>query len=135
MTEENENKLFEKYPTVYLRDDDGQGASTLCYGIETGDGWFDLIAELSAKIEERNVSTPGPNCTALQVKEKFGTLRFYVDTDADTVYDWINEAEAKSKVTCESCGAPGVLGGTGWYLTLCEPCLATQNRLVVAPEA
>jgi hypothetical protein len=59
---------------------------------------------------------------ASQVKEKFGTLRFYMISETDEMSKLISEAEAKSAITCEFCGEPGELRNTGWYITLCDKC-------------
>ena len=55
------------------------------------------------------------------------SLRYYVDfaagtskEDIDIVYNIINEGEAKSEVTCEQCGKPGILRAGGWIRTLCD---------------
>jgi hypothetical protein len=65
---------------------------------------------------------------ACQVKEKFGTLRFYVDTASDVDDEacrLISEAEAESARTCEECGAPGKSTAKNfWYKTLCDKCRA-----------
>lgn len=61
-----------------------------------------------------------PQVVAVQVKEKFGTLRFYYDGGDDFVKGVTYFAESMSSVTCEECGAPGETGGTGWIRTLCE---------------
>jgi len=58
--------------------------------------------------------------TAVQVKEKFGTLRFYIDGGTDAHYNYIRFAESMSAVTCETCGAPGKIRGHGWYYTACD---------------
>lgn len=57
---------------------------------------------------------------ASQVKEKFGTLRFYMSSSNDKIEKLIDEAERKSAITCEECGEPGVLRGGGWLKTLCD---------------
>ncbi|KWT98173.1 MULTISPECIES: hypothetical protein [unclassified Variovorax] len=57
---------------------------------------------------------------AVQVKEKFGTLRFYVSGASDVQYAYIAFAEAMSARTCEVCGAPGELRNSGWIRTLCD---------------
>ena len=58
--------------------------------------------------------------TASQVKEKFGTLRFYIDRGTDEHYNFIRFAEYMSAVTCEQCGAPGKRRGHGWIYTTCD---------------
>lgn len=57
---------------------------------------------------------------AVQVKEKFGTLRFYTVGGNDIIYAMIRMAESMSGVTCETCGAPGTRRGGGWIYTACD---------------
>lgn len=57
---------------------------------------------------------------AVQVKEKFGGLRFYVNGATDEIYNYISFAESMSYHTCEECGAPGERYTDGWHTTLCE---------------
>lgn len=57
---------------------------------------------------------------AEQVKEKFGTLRFYVREATPEQYAYITFAEAMSARVCEKCGAPGVQRSGGWVRTLCD---------------
>lgn len=59
---------------------------------------------------------------ASQVKEKFGTLRFYTSGHDDYVDGAIAVAEAMSAITCERCGAPGVINEKGWLRCLCPRC-------------
>ena len=40
--------------------------------------------------------------------------------NAEEMADWIHEAELESGCTCEVCGAPGDLRGTGWLYTACD---------------
>jgi hypothetical protein len=58
--------------------------------------------------------------TVVQVKEKFGTLRFYIQSGTEAHYNYISFAEAMSGVTCETCGSPGKRLGGGWVYTACE---------------
>ena len=57
---------------------------------------------------------------AVQVKEKFGTLRFYVDRATDAQYNYIEFAEFMSARTCEICGDHGQVYTIGWHQTLCD---------------
>lgn len=63
-----------------------------------------------------------------QVKEKFGTLRFYYHGGDDYVHGMVRMAEAMSAVTCEDCGAPGHQRGGGWIRTLCDHHEAEYKR-------
>jgi hypothetical protein len=56
----------------------------------------------------------------VQVKEKFGTLRFYIDNGNRVSNAIANYAEAMSEVTCEKCGNAGITYETGWHKTLCK---------------
>jgi len=57
---------------------------------------------------------------AVQVKEKYGTLRFYMNYSINEMEDLIQIAEDKSAVTCEVCGEPGELRNHGWLFTFCD---------------
>ncbi len=61
-----------------------------------------------------------PQVVAMQVKEKFGTLRFYYSGGDDFVRGVAYMAESMSAVTCETCGAPGSARGGGWIRTMCD---------------
>jgi hypothetical protein len=61
-----------------------------------------------------------PQVTVDQVKEKFGTLRFYYSGGDDVIDGMVRMAEAMSAVTCEKCGNVGRRRGAGWISTLCD---------------
>jgi hypothetical protein len=86
--------------------------------LDVGPGWLPLIEELSAKLE--------PLCNdevfAVQVKEKYGTLRFYMSCYTSEVERMIEDAEHRSQFICMGCGEPGQLRGGGWIETLCDEC-------------
>lgn len=54
-----------------------------------------------------------------QIKEKFGTLRWYVNNADKTSQKIIDFAELMSENTCEVCGEYGKTYTTGWHKTLC----------------
>jgi hypothetical protein len=58
----------------------------------------------------------------VQIKEKFGGLRVYLNGETPEMTAAIIEAERKSFETCEQCGAPGKLRRGGWISTLCDIC-------------
>jgi hypothetical protein len=59
---------------------------------------------------------------AVQVKEKYGTLRFYMSCETDEITDLISDAEALSSQTCESCGEPAKMRGKFWLEVKCDKC-------------
>ena len=70
--------------------------------------------------EFKKVPPPMPFCTASQVKEKFGGLRFYTNGYTDVIQGMISMAESMSYRTCEVCGNPGRSNNYGWISTLCD---------------
>lgn len=99
-----------------------QGDPSLWVGV--GKGWYDLVLELDRKLAEID-----PDYGVVQVKEKFGGLRYYANSrEISTEGDWLNdpfrvlirEAERKSYRTCERCGKPGLLREGSWLRTLCH---------------
>ena len=67
------------------------------------------------KIEEEM-----PQVVAEQVKEKFGTLRFYTNLSDDYISGAISMAESMSANICEECGKPGRSNNTGWLRVRCS---------------
>lgn len=69
-----------------------------------------------------------PQFVASQVKEKFGTLRFYYQGGDEYISGVINSAESTSCYTCEECGNPGKTRHGGWVRTLCDKHAQEDNR-------
>ena len=85
------------------------------------DHWIgDRINQHIRDEEYREVPEIVQQVVAVQVKEKFGTLRFYYSGGNEYVSGLVAMAESMSGVTCERCGTPGRLQGRGWIKTLCE---------------
>ena len=79
------------------------------------------LAEIVAG-DFRQVPELIPQVTLDQVKEKFGTLRFYYSGGDDYISGMVSLAESMTGVTCESCGNIGERRGGGWVHTYCTPC-------------
>lgn len=91
--------------------------------IECGDGWYDLISNTLEELKSLN-----QNVKIIQIKEKFGLLRMYVDGGSKAgkiVFD----AERRSAAICERCGEPGVTSNNknSWVRTLCEKCRSDKD--------
>ena len=114
--------------------------SSMQYGIAVGDGWFDVLYELCFEIQRRSaelgINPVTDDYPAFdQIKEKFGVLRVYTVRYSD-FSDLIEKAVARSRVTCEHCGSPGVMNnksGTvsddGWYCVRCDRCAARKEKI------
>lgn len=100
---------------------------------EIGQGWYDIIRKLSAKLENYIMMLPldeQPKYYVVQVKEKFGSLRFYMDGPFTNAMDAaIREAETATRTTCEVCGGPGEMRSGGWIQVRCDH--HTRNKVVV----
>jgi hypothetical protein len=85
--------------------------------VEIGDGWADLIIAMSGWIAELGLPE---GYRADQIKEKYGTLRWY-DNSGDEMIDRIVTAgEWLSDHLCDKCGRPGQLREGGWLVTRCD---------------
>ena len=128
MNIELQKKLFTEFPVLYGQKDLGLRETCMCWGIECGDGWFNILYDLSKKLAEID-----PGLEAVQVKEKFGGLRFYtgpvLSCVKDDVYKAIDEAEELSYKTCEICGCTeNVTQTEGWIISLCPECMKKRNK-------
>jgi hypothetical protein len=104
-------------------------------------GWDTLIDEL-----EDHLHYLSPTYVTHQIKEKFGTLRYYADyvpcvedkphphlveTAKRMFHRLIDETERRSAFHCERCGDAGVLRNQGsWHMTLCDQCAAENPNAV-----
>jgi len=115
--------LCEKYPKLFVNRDKSMQETAMCWGFECGDGWFDIIDCLCGTIQgyiDINKHKEIRQVTVDQVKEKYGTLRFYTTGGDNITYGMIAFAENMSGRICETCGKPGKWRGKGWFYTACD---------------
>lgn len=117
MSPEHTLQLFESFPHLFRGKDKPLTESRMSEGFICEDGWFELIRVLSQAIEVIAYAEgrePGSDQwpEALQVKEKFGRLRFHIEYASSAMHRAIDEAGNRSEQTCEICGAPGRRYGT-----------------------
>ncbi len=114
MKDELSDFLVKTYPNLYKKN----------MYFECQDGWFNLIEDLSeqlesiiSKMEEKD------RPYAVQVKEKFGGLRFYMNDLTSEIDELITKWEVLSYFVCEQCGDKGErLSINHWITTLCQKC-------------
>ena len=142
MKEELQQKLFKSYPNLFAQKNLSIQESCMPWGICCGDGWFELIDLLCSHIQnrienvKRNIDMKSEKrgvtlvpvdmgylkCEVTQVKEKFGGLRFYVNSNDDYIGGLISFAEGMSYKTCSECGEKSSNQvRRGWIYTLCSP--------------
>jgi hypothetical protein len=143
MKKNMQEKLFKKYPQIFRQKDLSAQETAMCWGITCGDGWFDLIDDLCSEIQNRvnnvnsnrkySIKSSSPSlipiktiefiCEATQVKEKFGSLRFYTQGGDDYINGMISLAESLSRKICSQCGnKKNIQQRRGWQHTLCKKC-------------
>jgi len=107
--------------------------------IECDEGWWPLIEVLSASIQNHILTTNQQRQALLesnpynrpipdevvpvqidQIKEKFGSLRYYYTGGDECIAGMVNLAEELSARICERCGNPGKIRTGGWLKTLCD---------------
>jgi hypothetical protein len=124
MRKEFEEKLARRWPSWFGLASDPR-LTLMPFGFQCGDGWFAILWRLCSDLEplvaelERET---GERFEVVQVKQKLGTLRFYVSHHTDAIDDRIAEAQEESSRTCEVCGQPGRQHetGGGWIQTSCD---------------
>jgi len=117
-----QKRLFDKYPEIFKQKDLDMTQTCMCWGIDCGDGWYNIIDKVCETIMSWKRSDFPETPQFTQVKEKYGTLRIYYNGD-----DWIGGivalAETLSQTTCEICGKEGKINQEDcWKSVRCDAC-------------
>jgi hypothetical protein len=131
MKPELETQLVKKYPKIFKMVGSTPQESCMAWGLCVGDGWYWLIDQLCRELQFNIDKNDQPQIVAAQVKEKFGGLRFYVNSGTDEQYGAIHLAETMSYTICEYCGTTKGVGQTeGWIKSLCIVCAEEGNKVI-----
>ena len=138
MDQELQNQLFEKYPDLFSNKDKDIMSSCMGWGIEAGNGWYDIISSVCWMIKQhednikwqteyKQKTEPDYQSDYFpvkfdQVKEKYGGLRLYFSGGDEYVEGLVSMGEAMSYKICEVCGNKGKSNEGGWISTLCDGC-------------
>jgi hypothetical protein len=121
-----QRRLKARFPQVFRKltpDGYQRGTPVGERTIECGPGWYALVAELAHTLERQIQRLPTKErqrVFCVQVKEKFGGLRFYMSSKTPAMAAAIERAVQKSFRICEDCGRAGkVRNRHGWLTTLC----------------
>ena len=142
MNERLQSDLVKAHPKIFKNIGGDPMVTCMADGIQCNDGWYDLLDTLChtmqrhCDVENTRYITETDKyefvvegapeyvqVVAAQVKEKLGTLRFYVDGGDTTTEAMIELAEAMSGRVCELCGSPAKTSrDSGWLHTTCDAC-------------
>ena len=90
---------------------------------DVNDPDYDWADRSFVKRKERQVPELVEQVVATQIKEKFGTLRFYYNGGDEFIRGLDSMAASMTSRTCEECGSPGTSRSTKkqrWVRVLCE---------------
>lgn len=95
---------------------------------EIPDGWYKAFGEQMID-ELNNLLTKyciEDKYKIIQIKEKYGSLRWYDNGIpqylTDEYYEWLDKYEKLSIETCINCGKPATHMTKGWINPLCDDC-------------
>ena len=123
MSPELTKQLYDKFPDLFKEKDLPPEQSNMCWGFECSDGWYNIIFTLCSliQIHQKSQKPDYKPVVVQQVKQKFGTLRFYYTGGDDIVFGMVAYAEAISGMTCEVCGDRGTTDWKkSWVKTVCS---------------
>jgi hypothetical protein len=130
MQKDLEKRLVERWPTWFNTGGDIR-CTAMPRGFQHGDGWFDILWRLCEDLEPlvaQFEAAGEPRFEVLQVKEKFGRLRFSVNCQNEAIQQRIGIAAEECLHICETCGQPGELQEDGWIKTLCDEHNTPEHR-------
>lgn len=141
-----DNFLCEAYPRIFIERSNTVYESCMGRGFDCGNGWMPLINSLCYNIQQhidshnewvkkygKKKDKPIPQFVALQVKEKFGSLRIYYQGGDDYCRGLVDMSAIWSWSTCEICGNGGkrLVGHTkGWIGSICIDCSKKIKRKI-----
>jgi hypothetical protein len=141
MDDKLQDRLYKNYPKIFEQRKLPMTQTAMCWGVETGNGWFPIINLLCSNLQWDTDRNGYPQVVATQVKEKFGTLRFYYThapsdnliTYTDRQYGhqdgMISFVEQLSAYVCEECGSNDKVTQTkGWIVSLCPKCMEVYKK-------
>lgn len=86
-------------------------------------GWFDLVEECCEELATILKKDGMYDAYMLfQVKEKFGSLRWYANYNDNEVSNLLSRYEVKSTKVCADCGAPATHTTKGYIGHYCDKC-------------
>lgn len=102
-------KLYATFPHLYRGHHKSKYESSMCWGFECGDGWYQLLYDLSLELSNYLAEHPELDFEVVQVKSKFGILHFHLNGSDTATGKMIVLARQRASDNCELTGKPGQL--------------------------
>jgi hypothetical protein len=122
MRRELEQKLVERWPSWFNVNGDPL-KTRMADEFAHGDGWFNIVWRLCEDLEPlvaESEKATGHPFEVLQVKQKLGGLRVYVNHSTNVIRNRIEIGELESLRTCEVWGKPGKRREGNCIRTVCD---------------
>jgi hypothetical protein len=116
-------KLYSSFPRIYRGRYKSKYESGMCWGFECGDGWYQVLYDLSQELEGYLIAHPDLDFEVVQIKAKAGSLRFRLNWRDAAVLDMVSRAISQADNACELCGKLGrfTLPCKAWQMVPCDP--------------
>lgn len=129
-------EIIAKYPKIFAPYE-GNPKNCNWYGVPKG--WLPIIDDLCGCIQNYidnfrqyidGKKVVAEQVICIQMKEKFGRLRFYTNGHNDIIEGMINYAEYLCDNTCDRCSSREDLGmTTRWISVCCRKCAEKEERV------
>ncbi len=93
--------LYAAFPQLYRGRHKSKYESGMCWGFECGDGWYQVLYDLSQELSDYLAEHPELDFEVTRVKSKFGTLRFHLNYRDAQTERMIERAQQRADITCE----------------------------------
>jgi len=140
-----ETYLYEKYPEFFVEKDWDIKNTCMCWGIQCGDGWFNLLDSTCMKVKDYLTSLQKSlqSFKFQSIKEKYGYLDImhsltdckedsctFSDYQRNAIDDIIEGASSDSEYTCELCGSTrgARVAGFSYFQALCSYCYHKEHK-------
>ena len=130
----NNKELIDNYPFLKIDDpfwdDDEENACEITKLDSMPIGWRKAFGEQLCEELKQELIKIGClyRYRVYQIKEKFGSLRWYGNFENDSIAKILEKYEEKSKYTCIRCGAPATKISRGWISPYCDKCTNSRTK-------
>lgn len=116
ISEKEKESLTQEYP--FLKDETGFN-----FIDDIPDGWINVVKDFLPELKKRLIEINFlEDYKLLQVKEKFGFIRWYDNCTDDKIISLIQELEHKTEKTCIICGDKAKYISLGYISPYCGEC-------------